>query len=289
MALIPENRTEQILAGEKITPENREEAFLKEAIDNAGSGGGGSLPDMTGQSGKFLTNDGTDASWADVPSGLPDATGASVGDVVTLGSDGAEWAAPKEGATIICTAPMDPSDRSIGTPSMHYSEVLAAIASGKSVVLRITIELVGMYIDYYYSLNVNGQLLFTGGTYDDKESIAYVWFDTNNTITADTLPVGKLVLDGTLSGSDFTIEHATAGQIAAAWNVNQDVIIPMPGFNVKFALTMCDYTDENDFRFEFTTYGISTSTGKLSAYLLNYEDTLTTTVVIKEYEPVANP
>lgn len=32
-----------------------------------GSGGGSSLPDQTGQSGKFLTTDGTDASWSDKP------------------------------------------------------------------------------------------------------------------------------------------------------------------------------------------------------------------------------
>jgi len=32
-----------------------------------GGGGGSSLPDQTGQSGKFLTTDGTDASWSDKP------------------------------------------------------------------------------------------------------------------------------------------------------------------------------------------------------------------------------
>ena len=73
--------------------ENKTFRILKKVSD-----GGGSLPSMTGQSGKFLTNDGTDASWADVPSGLPDTTGASVGDVVTLGESGAEWATPQGGA-----------------------------------------------------------------------------------------------------------------------------------------------------------------------------------------------
>lgn len=37
---------------------------VNEIIDNLG-GGGGSLPSQTGNSGKFLTTDGTDASWAD--------------------------------------------------------------------------------------------------------------------------------------------------------------------------------------------------------------------------------
>jgi hypothetical protein len=35
--------------------------------DVMGGGGGGGLPSQTGQSGKFLTTDGTDASWSDKP------------------------------------------------------------------------------------------------------------------------------------------------------------------------------------------------------------------------------
>lgn len=45
------------------------EKLLLEIADriDQGGGGGSSLPDMSGQSGKYLTNDGTDASWGDVP------------------------------------------------------------------------------------------------------------------------------------------------------------------------------------------------------------------------------
>lgn len=59
MALNPENRMEQILNGENITPENRSEYYVKEAIDNAGSGGGGSLP-APGTAGNVPTSTGTE-------------------------------------------------------------------------------------------------------------------------------------------------------------------------------------------------------------------------------------
>lgn len=116
MAITPENRIEQILAGENITPENRTENFVKGAIDQAGE-----LPSMSGQSGKFLTNNGTAASWSSIPTELPSQTsqsgkflttdgsatswasipaelptteGASVGAVLTITADGLAWVAP---------------------------------------------------------------------------------------------------------------------------------------------------------------------------------------------------
>lgn len=55
----------------------------------SGGGGGSSLPDQTGQSGKFLTTDGTDASWSDKPL-VNTATGAAslsvLGSVATASS-----------------------------------------------------------------------------------------------------------------------------------------------------------------------------------------------------------
>lgn len=55
------------------------------------------LPDQTGQSGKFLTTNGTDASWASV-SEVPATTGATAGDVLTLdSSSNPVWQAPAGG------------------------------------------------------------------------------------------------------------------------------------------------------------------------------------------------
>jgi hypothetical protein len=50
----------------------------------------GALPDQTGQSGKFLTTDGTNASWATVDA-LPGQTGQS-GKFLTTNGSAASWA-----------------------------------------------------------------------------------------------------------------------------------------------------------------------------------------------------
>ena len=62
-------------------------SFVQSAIQSSGGG----LPDQTGQSGKFLTTNGTDASWANVPNNLPSQTGQSGKFLTTNGTD-ASWA-----------------------------------------------------------------------------------------------------------------------------------------------------------------------------------------------------
>lgn len=54
---------------------------------------GTTLPDQTGQSGKFLTTDGSNPSWAEVEAGdsLPDQTGHG-GDLLTTDGTDASWA-----------------------------------------------------------------------------------------------------------------------------------------------------------------------------------------------------
>lgn len=51
---------------------------------------GGALPSQTGQSGKFLTTDGTDASWANVSGALPTQTG-HAGEFLTTDGTDASW------------------------------------------------------------------------------------------------------------------------------------------------------------------------------------------------------
>ena len=50
---------------EETEPLNNLRGGTKRVVIVGGGGGGSSLPDQTGQSGKFLTTDGTDASWSD--------------------------------------------------------------------------------------------------------------------------------------------------------------------------------------------------------------------------------
>jgi len=62
--------------------------------------GGGSMPSQTGNSGKFLTTNGTSASWANVPDELPALTGnASKVLAVNSGATGVEWVSPSTGLT----------------------------------------------------------------------------------------------------------------------------------------------------------------------------------------------
>lgn len=60
---------------------------------------GGGLPDPSGASEGDVLTVGTDGpEWAGVPTELPDSTGASQGDVLTVGANGLEWSAPAIGS-----------------------------------------------------------------------------------------------------------------------------------------------------------------------------------------------
>lgn len=50
-----------------VTVDGKKQRVILTADIGGGGSGGGGLPDQTGQSGKFLTTDGTDASWSDTP------------------------------------------------------------------------------------------------------------------------------------------------------------------------------------------------------------------------------
>lgn len=57
-----------------------------------------SIPETTGATaGEVLTLGSDGPEWAEVPKELPDATGASTGDVLSLGASGPEWATPTGG------------------------------------------------------------------------------------------------------------------------------------------------------------------------------------------------
>ena len=80
------------------TFEQGDEINILQKITSSSSGGA-DLPDP-GTAGNVLTSTGTGWESAAPQSGLPDTTGASVGDVVTLGESGAEWATPQTDDTM---------------------------------------------------------------------------------------------------------------------------------------------------------------------------------------------
>lgn len=73
-----------------------------------GGGGGGSLPSQSGNSGKYLKTDGSNAYWAEVPGGgggLPSVSTADNGDVLTVVAGAwAKAAAPKGISSIVLTS-----------------------------------------------------------------------------------------------------------------------------------------------------------------------------------------
>ena len=99
MALIPENSLEQILNGDNVTPDDRLEYFVKKAIDNAGSGGGSSLPEP-----------------------------GTAGNVLTSTGDAWESSAPSASA-LMCTLTVGETT----TCDKSVSEIVSAVKSGKDV------------------------------------------------------------------------------------------------------------------------------------------------------------
>ena len=87
VALVEDKTGSTYTAGEGLTLENGEFS-----VDNP-------LPGVSGATqGDVLTVGDNGPEWAAVPSELPDSTGASQGDVLTVGSSGLEWATPAGGA-----------------------------------------------------------------------------------------------------------------------------------------------------------------------------------------------
>lgn len=73
-------------------------AITSDGVARAVAGASGEVPQVTDQdNGKVLTavydEGGAAVEWAEAAGGLPDTTGASQGDVLTVGSSGPEWAA----------------------------------------------------------------------------------------------------------------------------------------------------------------------------------------------------
>ena len=191
MALIPEDRLEQILAGENIAPETREEAFLMEAVQR---GGGSSLPDMTGNSGKFLTTNGTVASWGDLPKDSL---------VVELQENGETWS---------IVGGITPSDiiEAFNAKKLVY----IYIGGTDSVVPVVSADEDDVSITAGVSLVTEGVINTIYAVYDDG-----AW---NVSIESDTYK--PYVLSGTYaeSGGTKTVTIANVSKLAEAYAAAED-------------------------------------------------------------------
>lgn len=98
-----------------------------------GSGGSGaSLPDQTGNSGKFLTTDGSIVSWSIVNS-LPSQTGQTGKFLTTDGTD-ASWAVVTSGGAGVAFQPTQPTTPSVGDLWVDSDGFIPSGGSGGSSV-----------------------------------------------------------------------------------------------------------------------------------------------------------
>lgn len=170
------SRLTQILRGKKIKPLTEMESAVKYAIDNAGSGGGSGLPDVTSaDNGSLLGVSG--GEWAKVASPVPDVTSDDNGDL--LGVVEGAWAKVASTAPMVVTGTGDTTSVTITTA---LADIKAAFNAGRPVYLQIfdtRLTLVACAED-----NASIFVSFTAVSYDEddsKFSAMAVYFDGTTT------------------------------------------------------------------------------------------------------------
>ena len=116
----PATKMQQILAGENVTPDSAEQYFVKKAIDDAGSGGGGSDLPPAGDAGNVMTSDGE--KWG---SAAPANNDFTVTAEISVDGGG---------------------DFVLSNPLPNFADTLAAIKAGKNVRFECASDALGMTI-----------------------------------------------------------------------------------------------------------------------------------------------
>jgi hypothetical protein len=103
-----------------------DETYAWEAVEVQAGGGGGGLPSQTGNAGKFLTTDGTDASWSDKP-----LTNTATGELsLTI----AGTPTNKVNATNICVGSSATADKAMAIGRNSKATSINALAIGLGAV-----------------------------------------------------------------------------------------------------------------------------------------------------------
>lgn len=128
VALVEDKTGSTYTAGEGLTLENGEFS-----VDNPMPGASGATQ------GDVLTVGSNGPEWAAVPTELPDSTGASQGDVLTVGSSGPEWATPSGGGGGALYIDYGSVSLSTRADALALAEqIQGAIDDNKAVVLKFT-------------------------------------------------------------------------------------------------------------------------------------------------------
>ena len=223
-------------------------------------GGGGSLPSQTGNSGKFLTTDGTDASWATInalqnkatgtdsltilgtPSTAVRATNIGVGSTVTgpnataLGQ-GASASGNSAVAVGINTSAANSNSLALvsGTVSGNYSKGIGTSISGKNSIGITTL------VNHFGTMSA--QYTVAIGTFDYIDNLDdhsfYVGLGTSN---AD---YKLLSADGTIPTARLTKVNSTVTIAVADWNGGTTVTKTVAGITATgVVLVSPDPTDQ---------------------------------------------
>jgi hypothetical protein len=163
------------------------------------------IPDPSLQSGKFLTNDGTDIFWEDI-SQVPDPTGADNGDVLTT-----------DGAGNLSWQPLPPPPPEPDVPTVEIGQtslILGAITGGKR-----------------FCIQTGTATAPASGTHTSNVAVAFPdVFDTLLFVSASVMsfPVGTVGFGATVSltsasESGFTIQLDTNEAQGGGPNINNPV------------------------------------------------------------------
>jgi hypothetical protein len=196
-----------------------------------------SLPSQSGQSGKFLTTDGTDASWSDVPA----PAGVYTEDNLVAGTNISLTEQTISGGIDANTLALLHFDGNLNDASQYSSTCSASFGGGVLDYLR-SIDGHTHFDQFYYGLNYGKVSLTNSNVYKNKQNYTFdYWFycvaETYNAFTSSVgfdassktvyltvYPEGnKLKISGypisTLTKDlDFTIERSAWHHVAMTYN-----------------------------------------------------------------------
>jgi hypothetical protein len=136
----PQNKAVDVYSMDNMDETATKKIFTdveRQALQDLLTAGGTSLPDQTGNTGKFLTTDGTDASWA-AADALPDQTGNS-GKVLTTNGVAASWDVFTSGVQQLPSPAVNsPADTLTNTSLTYTVSSIATIGLGTRTVTLST-------------------------------------------------------------------------------------------------------------------------------------------------------
>ena len=283
----------------------REKLMLEvaEKIEEGGSGGGGSNLPTPGAAGNVLTS--TGSAWQSAtPSGgifvvtiVADTVhdDEKDEDVTTYHAehDGnpvsiAEiYAAKQAGKIVIFESNMSGNEMQF-IPNMITNQTVAlatCVPSDEAITEILCMGFVDGHSDEWHVISSDvGIIPVASSTYGGR--VVGVTTNGNYAFLDAKIP---LVLSGSvIDGSHFEITGTTAKEISDAWNTNREVIIPISGSPIKMKIIECDYNNDSSYRFKFAAFTISASTGDMTVYLCDFENSLTGNMTTPEYTSVTS-